>query len=369
MSQAESSTIPAIVETVRIVNVDIDRWSVDAVSEHGNKHFFDIQVASPYFHFMNGEGIYTVPEVGALAWVCSPSSGPRSAPFIMGFQAPHDEDNDSFQCGRQSFVPGDIVLRTRDENFIIIRRGGVVQIGATPTAQRMYIPVQNMIRDFCENYELNAFGGELTWITERDEKTTDGSALTKLSILAKQKADDPKHIAELTIGSHGEDDSVTMKLLVWSDGTKEREAQVMLQVTNEGDVTWDVENDVTMNISGEMRTVVEKDISTETKASWLLSASENVDIYASKELKVECDDSTLKAKSHVVDSSDIKLGGSGATEAAVLGDMLVSTLDKMCIVISALVCTAPGAPVGGATAISAVQGTLSTILAQSVKVK
>ncbi len=60
MSIAESRTIPALVETGRITNVDIERWSVNAVSEHGGKHWFDMQVASPYFHYMNGEGIYTV---------------------------------------------------------------------------------------------------------------------------------------------------------------------------------------------------------------------------------------------------------------------------------------------------------------------
>jgi hypothetical protein len=43
---SEDRYFPAYVESVRIVNVNIDSWSVDAVSEHANKKFFDIQVMS-----------------------------------------------------------------------------------------------------------------------------------------------------------------------------------------------------------------------------------------------------------------------------------------------------------------------------------
>ena len=374
MSIAENRTIPAIVETGRITNVDIERWSVDAVSEHGGKHWFDIQVSSPYFHYMNGEGAYTVPEVGALVWVCSPSTGEFSAPFIMGFQAPHDEDNESYRCGRQSYNPGDIVLRTRDENFIVVRRGGVVQLGATPTAQRMYIPIQNMIRDFCENYELNTFGGELIWETKRDEETKTGDALTKFNLLAKQKSDDPEHIAELTIGSHGEDEPTTMKLVIWSDGTKDRTAQIKLELKNDGDVVWNIEKDHEMNVTGEMRTTVEEDISTTTKKSWLLTASENVDVSASKQAVLTCDDRKVTAnKSYVLDSSNIKFGSSGATEPAVLGKELATVLQGICGVIAGLTytCSIPATPVPvmGASAISGPQGQISNILAQKVKVE
>lgn len=377
MSRAESRTIPAIVETGRITNVDIERWSVDAVSEHAGKHWFDIQVSSPYFHYMNGEGVYTVPEVGALVWVCSPSTGEFSAPFIMGFQAPHDEENESFRCGRQSYNPGDIILRTRDENFIVVRRGGVVQIGATPTAQRMYIPIQNLIRDFCENYELNTFGGELIWETKRDEETTTGDAMTTFNLLVKQLANDPLHIAELTIGSHGEDEPTTMKLVIWTDGTDQREAMITLELKNDGDVVWNIEKDHEMNVTGEMRTTVEGDISTTTSASWLLSADENIDAHAAKKAILTCENREVTAeKSYVLacDKPDsIKFGGPNATEPGVLGNQLVTVLNQICTVISNLqyVCSIPASPVPvvGAAAISGPQGNLSQILAQKVKLE
>lgn len=369
-SVSESRFGPATVETVRITNVNIEDWSIDCVSEYGNKNYFDIPVMSPYFHYANGEGIYVVPEVGAMGWLCIPSSGRRAGPFLLGFQAPHDEDNDSFRCGRQTFTPGDIVLRTRDENFLTLRRGGVVQIGATPTAQRMYIPINNVIRDFCENYELNTFGGELLWKTVRPDKSDKGDGKTKLSILAKQKSDDPKHIAELSMGSHEGDDALTMELKIWSDGTKNREIKVTLQITNTGDVYWDIQQDYITRVKGEMQTLVEKDTYFETKENFIVDAAKQIDLSADTKYLLSCDASEVTAKSNfVVDCSSIKLGSAGASEPAILGNQLVTVLNAICTVINAgIICVAPGSPAVGA-AISSAQGMISGILAQKVKVE
>ena len=264
---------PAYVETVRIFNVNISDWSVDCISEHGNKRYFDAQVMSPYFHYANGEGMYAMPEVGALAWYCTPSQGRMAQGFIMGYQAPFDDDDVSYRSNRLELNPGDMMMRTRDESFIILRRGGVVQIGSTPIAQRLYVPLRNFIQDFCENYQLSTFGGELLWETQRTDQTTTGDAPTKFSLRAKQKANDEEYIAEMTIGSHKDDDHLTMKLAVWTDGSKDREAVFSLQITNEGNVTWDIEKDWTQNITGDYALTVEGDISVESKKSVSVKAA------------------------------------------------------------------------------------------------
>jgi hypothetical protein len=268
----------AYVETVRIFNVNNEDWTVDCVSEHGNKRFFDIQVSSPYFHFDNGEGQYTMPEVGALAWVCIPSNGTMAQGFLMGFKAPFDEDNNSFRSGRPTLNPGDQMFRTRDENFVILRRGGVVQIGSTPIAQRIYVPIRNFIQDFCENYKLTSFGGEMFWETQRDDQSTDGDAPTKFYLKSKQRATDPQHIAELTMGSHGDGDPLTMELSIWTDGSDSREAVVRLQLTNEGDVVWDIEKDWTQNVTGRYAVSVEGDVSVSSQSGMSLSAQQDVSL-------------------------------------------------------------------------------------------
>lgn len=376
-SIADGNFNPAYVEKVRVINVNNVDWTVNVVTFEAGKRHFDVQVMSPYFHYDNGEGMYVMPEVGALGWICYPSSGGFDTPFLLGFAAPFDEGSASFRSNRQTLQPGDMMMRTRDENFVIVRRGGVVQLGATPTAQRIYVPVRNFIRDFCENYQLFTFGGELTWITERDDKTETGDAPTTFRLKAKEKANDKEHIAELTIGSHEGDEHLTMKLVIWTDGTEDRETRVTLQITDEGDVTWDIERDWTQNIIGKMTQRVTEEISIETEKSYKLSAKKNIEVTSDADHKVTCANSEVKADEHKVDAPKIFLGG-GASEPGVLGDTLVGVLKDICSVISKLEFTdthgpappGPGKlPVLGAAAISGPQGKLDTILAQITKIE
>jgi len=366
LSVAEGEWKPASVETCRIINVNIEQWSVDCVSEHGNKRFFDIQVMAPYFHFLNGEGIYAQPEVGALCWVCVPSSGRFAAPFVMGFQSAHDDDFDSFQGGRQALNPGDIMMRTRDENFLILRRGGVVQIGATPTAQRFYLPIRNFIKDFCENYELFTFGGELTWLTQRDDQTTDGKALTTLTFKVKEHADNKLQIATLSIGSHGDSDKTTLKLEINDSGDDGNKVMVSLAITKEGDVGWTLEKGFAIEAKENVQiTSLEKDITVKAAKGQVL-----VQANKAATMKSDTDAATVEGQTMAVLKSGTKAMldapmmhlGNGAASPLVKGDMLVSLLGTLITQISTFACGPPGSPVVAAPAIASLSGQLSGLL-------
>lgn len=54
-------------------------------------------------------------------------------------------------------------MRTRDDNFVILRRGGVLQLGATELAQRIFIPLNNQVIDISQNYEHINAGGAISW--------------------------------------------------------------------------------------------------------------------------------------------------------------------------------------------------------------
>jgi len=54
-------------------------------------------------------------------------------------------------------------MRTRDGNCVILHRGGVLQVGATPLAQRIYIPLNNVIHDVSGNYSHYNTGGTIAW--------------------------------------------------------------------------------------------------------------------------------------------------------------------------------------------------------------
>jgi len=167
----------------RVVNVNLVSWTVDVISKFDDFSFFDIPIASGYLHHSNGEGISVMPEVGATALVCKPSDS--STPFVLAFlmvsetiDTATEEDPDgttgrsssedqpttaSFAGGRPKSKPGDICLRTRDDNFVILHRGGVLQLGADILSQRIYIPMNHAITDISQNYTHHNSGGSIVW--------------------------------------------------------------------------------------------------------------------------------------------------------------------------------------------------------------
>lgn len=364
---SEGEYLPAYVEPVRIVNVNIDDWSVDAVSEYANKRFFDIQVMSPYFHYANGEGIYVMPEVGAYAWVCWQSTGRMASPFIMGFKAPFDESHVNYRCNRQNLNPGDIMLRTRDENFIILRRGGVIQIGSTPTCQTLYVPIKNIIRQFCENYELNTFGGDLLWSIERDDQTIDGSAPAKLRLRAKEKANDPGHIAELSIGSHGDGNPVTLELTIRDSGLDSAKDLIRLQLTKEGNVSWEIEGSWAMNVKEDVTLSVEGSVDIDVADTFTASAQKDVLIKSGQESATldGMKKVTIKSATEaVVDAPMISLGTKGL-EPVVKGTKLAKLLSDLITQVSLIQQTSPPAPTT-APSIGALAATVPDILSATV---
>ncbi len=163
----------------RVVNVNLPNWTVDCTSIFDRRRFFDIQVASPYMHPNNGDGIYCTPDVGAKCVVCIPSDG--SAPFVMAFIMPPEQlpltkeelnnpqeafatqRGSTYAGGRKRPKMGDIVMRGRDGNFCILHRGGVLQFGATELSQRICIPLGNLMTDISENYNHFNTGGSVNW--------------------------------------------------------------------------------------------------------------------------------------------------------------------------------------------------------------
>ncbi len=69
----------------------------------------------------------------------------------------------SYAGGRPRAKPGDIFMKGRDGNFMVLHRGGVLQIGSTALAQRLYIPLNNVLTDISQNYHHYNTGGAMSW--------------------------------------------------------------------------------------------------------------------------------------------------------------------------------------------------------------
>lgn len=173
----------------RVVNVDQVNYTVDVVSQFDQMRLLQIPISSPYLHSNRGEGFSVTPEIGSKCYVCWP--GDSSPPFLLCFVMPHEVVDDSseespagtqpkgdtnkapvtasFAGGRPKSKGGDIALRGRDGNQVVLHRGGVLQIGSNELSQRLYIPLNNLIMDFCENYALHNAGGSINWGLQEGE--------------------------------------------------------------------------------------------------------------------------------------------------------------------------------------------------------
>lgn len=172
---------PSIVEgTILSVNPENHTCDVARNNSSGGP-LNDVLLASLYCHPFSGEGIYFLPEPGSTCYVYETSDPTNS--FVLGYVMPMTE-KDGLRGNRMLLNPGDYVLSTRDDNKIVLRRGGLIQIASTGLAQRLYVPLGNHIKDFFENYSAASPNGSIEWL--RDPQT---SAVSYLCNFRKNTSD------------------------------------------------------------------------------------------------------------------------------------------------------------------------------------
>jgi len=194
----------------RVMDINLKNWTVDVVTVFDQKYYKGLQISSGYLHWHKGEGFYAIPEVGALCHITVP--GDSAPPFVGDFVAPleirtdgaapgQEEDtrsrgsttpyvsDASFAAGRKLGKPGDILMVGRDGQFVILHRGGVLQIGSTSLSQRVYIPISNRIVDIAENYELKSIAGTMSWqiLDEQSEDQTPAEFCQTFRLYAQDK--------------------------------------------------------------------------------------------------------------------------------------------------------------------------------------
>ena len=380
-SPSTSDLEPAWVESGVIANVNVKNLTVDWVSQYTGKQIPDVQVMTPYLHYNNGEGFTCVPEVGAICVMCFPSD--EESPFVMGFlSAPELEGADSgdlsakiedpgveseedlpqgkttqaggstkvttnpsdasFRAGRPLLNPGDMYWQGRNENFVVLRRGGVLQLGSTQICQRVYVPVRNFIRDFCENYELNTAAGSLSWQVKRNENDPGGNAQTEFELIAREFAQDKKASVKIMLGTP-RDDKAKAKLPSGNNAFAELViAPTSIdpasgEVSGKGNyvIRLDKDGNTFMMQAGDRAVQVDGDDALTVKGNQSLAVTGN------RTATIAGNDSTTITGKHalkggastetwsgakVIAAAQLMLGGSGASEPGVLGLKLAAWL-------------------------------------------
>jgi hypothetical protein len=336
---------PPIIEMGKIINVDTANWLVDVSGDFSGRIYQDIQMVCPYVHYNNGEGVYVMPEVGAVCVVASLSDG--NPPVVLGFAAaleemfvdeesdlttdeaeseglteappsPDEEDKPAFSYrnGRQLHRPGDVSLGTRDGNFVKLRRGGSVQIGSRHTAQTIFMPIKSLIRTFAQNYDLELTGGSSRWEVIQEE---DGSSSCLHTAVFREYAEDAEASAIIEVGEL-DDNFVRFRMLMQGVNAKTGEMSespvIELTFTKAGDIvlacqnyTKTVETDQTIEVKG---------TGTETYGS-LDRDVKNTQTLKFKNETREGQTSKEKLASKTIEADSVILGGAGGAEPAMKG--------------------------------------------------
>ena len=338
-----AGTLPTIIEEATVIDVNKRNYTVTVETRHSSRRYTDVQVGMAYFHNDNGEGIYTLPEVGAVCMVCR--SGDTASIFIVCFLASpgtmESRDGEpvrstsaggsttdvTYRGKRLDIQPGDIVMTTRDENFIILRRGGILQIGATDIAQRLYIPINNFIRDVCENYAMDSLGGNIKWSVERSENDPGNNAPVSYIFNVGEYAQDEKaSVSVRHFPMSGPSDNKYAWEVVVARNKIDRntgefsEAKYTMTVAQDGEKMEMVGADYTLTVSGDHTITVDGDIYYKAGGTAKLEGGSEARIKASQ---VITDGTTL-------------LGSASAVQGVPLGVDLLVYLTTLATSISAL---------------------------------
>ena len=317
-----------IIETCLVMNVNAGDYTVDAWAEMSGRRYLDIPFMQPYAHYMNGEGIYFMPEVGAPCWVCSPSEGDKPA-FVMGFGSAYDSDG-TYKNLKRGLNPGDIFLGTRDDNHVILRRGGVLQLGGGPLTQRMYLPIGNWIRDFCASYRMDTVGGVVEWKVHPVDESVYGDSMTTYLFQAKDKATDESAVVQIIAGHDEVDEDLAYSVSIRSGGGSDDGDVAVLKVKKTGEVSWEVDGPYSVTSKGDVS---------------LVSSEGNVVIQSSSGYAEMLGKTAVNLKSEAgivaecATGSQVQLGGPGAVHPAADGTVVDQQLAALAAVFSGWVVT------------------------------
>jgi len=209
--------------------------------------------------------------------------------------------------------PGDIALTGRDENFLFLRRGGVLQIGATAMTQRLYLPVGNYIKDFAENYQMQTPAGELHWTVRRQELDPAGKAAGYWELQLNEYAQDTAATVRISHFQTSGRNKSAWNVQVAPQGIDRRTGHVTsavysLDVSIQGDRVEVIGSDHTVTIHGNQVCSVSGDSTTSVDGDYDVTASSI---------------SAVASGSTVLGGADVRLGSSIASEPAVKGAALV----------------------------------------------
>jgi hypothetical protein len=159
-------------------------------------------------------------------------------------------------------------------------------------------------------------------------------------------------------------------MLVKGSGAADADTMVSLEITKEGNVTWEVQKDVTHLIHGNRSETIDGNHSTEVGGTMGFKSTQDATFESDLNVNLTAGaTANLKATAQMlIDGATIHLGGSAAAHPVVKGDLLVSLLANLIAQVSTFICptaqivTGAPAPVIAAPGLASVASQLPSLL-------
>jgi hypothetical protein len=199
---------PVAILRGRVTAVDPVRYVMSVIDENGSV-FEGVQMMASHGG-ANGQGTFTMPEVDSSVLLCRSSLS--KTPFILGFSAmptltseDENEEPNDFRNNRPVLNEGDYAIFGDGGSFVVARKGGVLELGASQVARRWYLPLESAIADFCENYLLQHAGGTIQW----ESRTSDAAVPTEFHMEVKEFSDG-EPVIDFRMGRIAEEDDTSL---------------------------------------------------------------------------------------------------------------------------------------------------------------
>ena len=171
---------PVKVNRAKILSVDKVKWIATVQPEGSGLPIEGVPIEPMAVGGKDGGGSYFMPKAGGLVWLMNTSKD--TTPIIMGAAtAPKqtddgddNEDPNDRRMNRPVLNEGDIALAVSDQGHLIMRRGGMLEMGGGPDCKTIYIPLTNIIRQFSEGWEHHTGGGLLSFLARDQDQVYRG---------------------------------------------------------------------------------------------------------------------------------------------------------------------------------------------------
>jgi len=156
-----------MIKEAYIVGYDPDTKLASVIIEDGRR-IDDVQVAVPATSARGG-GIRYECTIGDACLI----GGSKGDPKVIAFMGVFDPETGSYDRRAPESTYGDISFGTAADNYIHLRRNGLIEIKSSELCQRTYIPTGAIIQEHFKQYKGLCPGGEIS-MTARSSRTEEG---------------------------------------------------------------------------------------------------------------------------------------------------------------------------------------------------